>query len=54
MAVKYKTKYSNVVPRGYVGIKIGEIRDCGAIKLEFPNSEQFWFLYRELEEVLNE
>lgn len=34
--------------------KIDEIRDCGAIKLEFPNSEQLWFLYRELEEVPNE
>lgn len=49
---QFKTKYPSIVPKGIVGIctDIFE-REVYALKIEFPNSETFWFMKRDLEEV---
>lgn len=50
--LKYKTKFSTVVPKGVVGTCVDIVHNNGilAYKLKFPNFEEIWFLARDLEQ----
>lgn len=48
----YKTRYSSIVPKGSIGKCVDVVDSCVlALKLEFKNSESFWFMKRDLKEV---
>lgn len=48
--LKYKTKFSTVVPKGLVGtcVDIVHIHGVCVYKLKFSNFEEVWFLARDL------
>lgn len=48
--MKYKTRYTSIVPKGSVGKCVDMIDGkILAVKLIFKNGESFWFMKRDLE-----
>lgn len=49
---KYKTRYPSIVPKGSVGICTDVVNTyVFALKIKFDNSEEFWFMKRDLNEI---
>nr|HAP5442015.1 hypothetical protein [Enterococcus faecalis] len=50
--MKYKTRYSSIVPKGQIGECIDKVDGkVFALLIEFDNGEVFWFMKRDLIEV---
>ncbi|WP_185066821.1 hypothetical protein [Enterococcus faecalis] len=50
--MKYKTRYSSIVPKGQIGECIDKVdRKVFALLIKFDNGEVFWFMKRDLIEV---
>lgn len=50
--MKYKTRYSSIVPKGQTGECIDKVDgEILALLLRFNNGETFWFMKRDLIEV---
>lgn len=50
--MKYKTKYSSIVPKGQIGECIDKVDgELLALLIKFGNGEVFWFMKRDLIEV---
>lgn len=50
--MKYKTRYSNIVPKGQIGECMDKVDgELLALLIKFDNGEVFWFMKRDLIEV---
>lgn len=50
--MKYKTRYSSIVPKGQMGECIDKVDgELLALLIKFGNGEVFWFMKRDLIEV---